>query len=111
MPYEYLSYGRAADITDRRDRFIYRLLELQPGVLAWLTLIAVVAASYWMPVYAAVFIIIFDLYWLIKTIYLSLHMSHTFRAMRSNQRVDWMPLLAGTTPYSQELSGVTWEDI
>lgn len=111
MSYEYLANGRATDIADKRDRFIYRLLEIQPGMLAWLTLIAVVAVSYWLPVYAAIFIIGFDIYWLIKTVYLSLHMSHTFRAMRTNQRVDWMPLLAGATPYSEELSGVVWEDI
>lgn len=111
MAHEYLTNGRASDITDRRDRFLYRLLEIQPGVLAWLTLVAVVAASYWIPVYAAIFIIVFDIYWLIKTVYLSVHMSHTFQAMRANQRIDWMRLLGGTKTVSDDLLGATWEDI
>jgi hypothetical protein len=71
----------------------------------------VVAASYWVPVYASIFIIGFDIYWLIKTIYLSLHMSHTFRAMRSHQRVNWMRMLPDATTISDDLPGTTWEDI
>ncbi len=111
MSYEYLAYGRASDISDPRDRRLYRLLELQPGIFAWVTLIAVVAASYWLPVVASIFIIGFDIYWLIKTVYLSLHMSHSFRKMRANQRIGWMNRLPQTQTASPDLSGVAWSDI
>lgn len=111
MPYEYLANGRATEILNKRDQFIYRLLEIQPGLLAWLTFIVVLAASYWLPAYAAIFIIGFDIYWLIKTIFLSLHMNHSFRAMRTNQRIDWMRRLERTTAVSNELSGMQWSDI
>jgi hypothetical protein len=95
MSYEYLQYGSASEISNHRDRRIYRFLELQPGVFAWLTLAAVVAASYWLPTAAAVFIIGFDIYWLVKTVYLSVHMNHSFRLMRANQRRNWIGELAG----------------
>jgi cellulose synthase/poly-beta-1,6-N-acetylglucosamine synthase-like glycosyltransferase len=89
MPSDYLAYGRASDVPDRRDRALYRFLEMQPGIFAWLTLVAVIAASYWLPTFAAIFIIGFDIYWLVKTVYLSVHMNHTFRVMRANQRRNW----------------------
>lgn len=111
MPYEYLTYGRATDVQNPRDRRIYRLLEMQPGVFAWLTLAAVVAASYWLPTAAAIFIIGFDIYWLIKTIFLSLHMNHSFRRMRANQRVNWMERIEGLRARSPELEGLTSNDL
>jgi hypothetical protein len=111
MSYDYLAYGRATDVASKRDRRIYRLLELQPGVLAWATLAAVVSASYWLPMYAAIFIIGFDIYWLVKTIYLSLHMSHSFRTMRANQRVNWIEKLEGTSQTSHELANIKWTDL
>lgn len=107
----YLKIGRATDIADPKDRRLYRALEFQPGVFAWLTLIAVVATSYWLPVWASIFIIGFDIYWLLKTIYLSLHMSHTFRRMRANQRVDWIARLKVARPASSLLAGLQWRDL
>src|SRR3990167_4197417 len=109
--YEYLSYGRATDVQNTRDRKFYRLLEIQPGILAWATLILVVAASYWVPVWAAVFIIGFDIYWLTKTIYLSLHMNHSFRQMRKHLKIDWVGRLASAEPKAQELFGVRPDDL
>ena len=85
MSYPYLSVGRSTDLPAGKSRSFYRFLEILPGALAWLTLFAVVALSYWAPIPAAIFIIVFDIYWLIKTVYLSLHMSHSFQAMRANQ--------------------------
>lgn len=111
MSYEYLGYGHAPDVTNTRDRFVYRLLEIQPGLLAWLTLLAVIAASYWLPIYAAIFIIGFDVYWLIKTVFLSVHMNHSFRRMRANQRVNWMSRLEGLKARSNELEGLTPDDL
>jgi hypothetical protein len=111
MSYPYLSYGRASEITTPRDRFLYRILELQPGIFAWLTLGTVVAASYWIPVFASIFIIGFDIYWLVKTIYLSVHMNHSYRTMRAQQRIDWMRRLEESAPVSPALPGVGWRDI
>jgi hypothetical protein len=111
MSYPYLSYGRASEIPSPRDRRLYRLLELQPGVLSWGTLLAVVVASYWFPVAASIFIIGFDIYWLIKTVFLSLHMSHTYRTMRAQQRIDWMHRLEESQPTSPALPGISYQDI
>jgi hypothetical protein len=111
MAPDYLSYGRASDIPDPRDRRLFRLLEIQPGVFAWTTIAAVIAASYWIPAYAAVFIIGFDIYWLIKTVYLSVHMSHSFRRMRANQQRNWMAEVASLPPARGDLAGMRATDV
>lgn len=72
---------------------LYRTLEMIPGMLAWGTLVAIVFISWWAPVAASFFIILFDTYWLLKTIYLSLHLRSTFRKLRENMLMDWLEKL------------------
>lgn len=88
MPYEYLNIGTAKDL-EGRERKIYRLFEIIPGVLTWATLIGVFLASWLVPAWAAFFIIIFDLYWLIKTAYLSIHLRANWKKMRHFIKLDW----------------------
>lgn len=84
----YFSVGRASDLTGG-DRILYRFLEMIPGILSWGTIIGVIVASYFTPVAAAYFIIAFDLYWLLKTVYMSVHHRHNWRRLRHNMSVDW----------------------
>ena len=88
MSYPYLHVAHAPELTGR-DRKILRFLEMVPGGAAWLTLLGMVLASWLAPVAAAIFIILFDLYWLIKTIYLSLHLQGNWRRMKRHLEVDW----------------------
>ncbi len=88
----YYRIGRATDLVGK-DRFIYRLLEILPGFLSWGTIIGVFLASYFIPFWAAIFIIIFDLYWLLKTAYLSIYLRHNWRKMKHNMVLDWSKML------------------
>ena len=67
----------------------YRLLELIPGTVSWLTLILVVFLSWQRPVWMAVFIILFDIYWLLKSIYFSFHLRAAFQKMKENLKISW----------------------
>ncbi len=69
---------------------LYRFFELVPGILAWSTIIVVIVASRFTPAAVAIFIILFDTYWLFKTIYLSLHLRSTFIKMRANLKINWL---------------------
>ncbi|MBI2024866.1 MAG: glycosyltransferase family 2 protein [Candidatus Harrisonbacteria bacterium] len=73
-----------------------RQLEIIPGVLAWLTLILVIVFSWQLPAIVAVFIILFDIYWLLRTIYLIIHLRDGYRRMKQNLKTDWIGKLEGT---------------
>ncbi|MBI4086280.1 MAG: glycosyltransferase family 2 protein [Candidatus Liptonbacteria bacterium] len=111
---------------------MHRFFEILPGTLAWLTLILIVIFSRWLPVFTSVFIILFDIYWLLKTVYLSLHLRSTFSAMKKNLKVNWLSKLEelennanvtnnGTnatnkirsirTPFVDSNYGMSWRDI
>lgn len=70
-----------------------RFYEFLPGLLAWLTFVLIIFFAWRFPAYAALFIIIFDIYWLLKTLYLSLHLRSGFRLMREYLRIDWLRAL------------------
>jgi cellulose synthase/poly-beta-1,6-N-acetylglucosamine synthase-like glycosyltransferase len=69
---------------------LYRAFEFLPGILAWGTLILIVVLSRYLPFWMAIFIIFFDTYWLLKTIFLSLHLRSTFDTLKKNLKVDWL---------------------
>ncbi len=80
-----------------------RFYEMLPGILSWGTLILIIIISWLLPVFAAIFIIVFDVYWLFKTVYLSLHLRTTFKKMRENLKIDWLKKC--------QVSGVKYQDI
>jgi len=87
-----LHIGRASDLTGG-DRVLYRLFEMLPGFLAWLTILGSIFLSYFLPIWMAFFIIAFDIYWLLKTIYLSVHLRQNWKRMKHNMKVDWQAKL------------------
>src|SRR5437763_207243 len=72
-----------------------RFFEILPGVLAWSTIVLMVLFSWLLPVWVSIFIILFDIYWLLKTAYLSLHLRATFTMMQENMKTDWLLKLDG----------------
>ncbi|TSC74801.1 MAG: hypothetical protein G01um101444_154 [Parcubacteria group bacterium Gr01-1014_44] len=109
---DYLKLSKYSDLSDKKERFLYRFLEILPGTLAWTTLILIITLSFVAPVLIAIFIIIFDVYWLIKTIYLSLHLRQSFKKMRQNLAVDWLDKLSQLPTKDYQLSTIkSWQDL
>lgn len=109
---DYLKLGQSTDLSDKKERFLYRFFETIPGLLAWVTLILIIVLSFTAPVWIAIFIIIFDVYWFIKTVYLSLHLRQAFKKLRHNLKVNWLEDLEKLSPEEYALKGVkSWQDL
>ena len=89
----YFKIGSARDLVGV-DRIVYRALEILPGSLSWLTIIGTILLSMYAPIAAAYFIIAFDLYWFLKTIYLSAHLRHNWKRVKYNLSLDWGEMLS-----------------
>ncbi len=101
---EYIKIGFSPDIKHSEDRRIFRILEILPGFLSWGTILLVIFFSWQRPVWIAVFIICFDIYWFLKTIYLSFHQQASFKKMKQNLKIDWLKKL-------DELPATRWKDV
>lgn len=80
--------GRAPEL-EGKDRKFYRFLEIVPGLASWVTLLAVVSASFYAPALAAYFIIAFAIYWVLKTAFLSHHLRHNWKRLRHHMSLNW----------------------
>lgn len=80
--------AHARDLSGK-DKVLYRMFEFVPAIISWGTIITIVLLSIYNPTLAAYLIIAFDLYWLLKTFYLSMHQRHNWRRLRHNMQVDW----------------------
>ena len=94
--------ARATELTGK-DRWFFRFLEIVPGLTAWTTLIGLILASIYLPFFAAYFVIGFAIYWVLKTIFLSVHVRHNWRRLRHHMELDWSRLVArfDCSPYYQ----------
>jgi len=81
---------RADQIKNRKDRTIYRLLEILPGFLSWGVLLGSTILSFVEPVWVAIFIICFDVYWLIKVLYLAVYLLVSYRRLKKNEKEPWL---------------------
>lgn len=109
---DYLNIATHKDLANKKDRIIYRLFEILPGFLAVLTLGIVISGSFIFPVYIAIFIIIFDVYWLIKVGFLSFHLRSAFNQVRKNLKINWLDELNNLPLDNYRISTIgNWSDI
>jgi len=104
MNKKYIKIGFARDVENPKDRKLFRFLEILPGVLSWGTILLVIFLSWQKPVWVAFFIIAFDIYWFLKTVFLVFHQQASFRKMKRNLKIDWLEKL-------DELKIKNWSNI
>jgi hypothetical protein len=85
---DYLKIGKATDLTGR-DRKIYRVLEILPGVFSLATLIILVVWSYFKPVWVAYIIIAFDVYWLLLVFYMAIFLISSYFRLKAGSETNW----------------------
>ena len=107
----YLKIGRAADLNNRKERGLYRFLEMFTGLLSLLVLFLSVLFSWKLPVLAAFFIILFDIYWLLRTIYFAFYLKTGYSQMKKNEEEDWIKKIESLGVPKNGLNISSWKDI
>jgi hypothetical protein len=75
------------------DYHKYRLFEILPGLSIWLTLLLAVLLSFFRPLWMIYFIIVFDLYWVMRVVYFSFYLILSWRRFRRALKINWMDKL------------------
>ena len=74
---------------DPRSHRVQRILEIIPGILTWATIIGMFVFSFLLPIWVAIFIIIFDIYWIFRTIYIAYFSINGYHKLREGMETDW----------------------
>ena len=69
---------------------LWRFLEIFPGVTIWVAFIVPVVLSFFAPAVVASYVLVFDLYWLYKSVVMGYHLISGFRQMKRDMKVDWL---------------------
>src|SRR5579864_3051286 len=74
----------------RQRSFKERLWEILPGLQFWTVFFGAILLSFYKPVWAALFIICFDLYWVLKAVNVASHLVAAYRKFKFVVRVNWL---------------------
>lgn len=72
-----------------KERRIQRILEIIPGTLTWATLLGMIIFSFLFPLWVAVFVILFDIYWILRTIFIAYYSVQGYRKLNEGKNIDW----------------------
>lgn len=109
---DYLHVGKASDLDNKKDRRIYRFFEFLPGFLSWLAILLVLVLSFVAPVLVAVFIIVYDVYWFVRTVYFLLHLRVSYNKLKQNMKIDWIKKLENLPLDNYKIKSVkSWQDL
>jgi hypothetical protein len=67
----------------------YRLYEILPGLSIWLTLILSIILSFVRPLWMIYFIILFDIYWVLKVVNFVFYLTLSWSRFRQARKTDW----------------------
>jgi len=89
------SRGGCPDCTGVHDKYIAtvgvdRWAEIIPGAAVWITLILAVVLSRLAPIWVMYFIILFDMYWVLRVSYFVYLLLVSWRKYRRDVRTDWL---------------------
>lgn len=78
---------------EKKDYYLYRILEIIPGFLTWGTLLFAVGVSIFNPLLGIYIAIAFDLYWILRVTYLMLFLIISWFRYRKTIKTDWWSYL------------------
>ena len=73
-----------------RNEKLRRFFEIVPGFMTWSTILGLIIFSVFKPLWVAVFIICFDLYWVIRVGYFTTLLIFAYRRLNAEKKIDWL---------------------
>lgn len=78
-----------------KERRLQRFFEILPGATSWCILLGMIILAFFMPIAAAVIIIAFYLYWLVRLLYTTVFLVISYFRLSLEKKSDWMARIRG----------------
>lgn len=72
---------------------IYRFYEILPGAMIWVTFLFILILSFFKPLWAIIFVILFDFYWLLKVLYTLIWLIISWLRYKKTIIINWFEKL------------------
>lgn len=80
---------------NKKEKFVQRVFEIMPGAVSWSIILGMFILSFLHPLTAAIIIISFDFYWIIRLFYMTLFLSLSYYRLSIEAKTDWMIRIKG----------------
>lgn len=67
-----------------------RMWQVLPGLLSWGTLLGLTILAFVVPFWVAIFVIMYDVYILVRIVYMSVHLLYAYRQLQHHAKIDWV---------------------
>ena len=81
-----------------REQVLERAFEILPGITSWTVLVGMVGLAFWNPLLAAMVVIAFDLYWLLRLFYMTMFLILSSMRLSIEAPTDWMARVRAFEP-------------
>ena len=81
-------------------RWEIRFFEMVPALITWSVLLLPLLVAFYFPALVAIFVILFDIYWLLRSIRLNFDLVQSYRRLKSALTSDWHTKLQAQCPES-----------
>ncbi len=88
---------------DRREQRLERFFEILPGATSWAILLGTLLLSFVNPILAAVLVIAFDVYWLLRLFYMTFFLVASYGRLSAERETNWMARVHGVDELNQYL--------
>ncbi len=82
-----------------KNYYKYRILEIIPGLLVWSTFIIAIILSFKWPIGGIYFIVAFDVYWILRILYLMIYLLISWYKYRQAIKINWWSKLKKNKKY------------
>lgn len=108
----YLRLARSKDLKGKKERLVFRFFEMLPGILAWSTFIVLILGSRFFPNQTSLVLIVFILFWFLRTVYFLIHLVSSYQQAKKNQKIDWKTELDSLSFPIKTLPQLnSWQDV
>jgi len=90
-----MDFNFSASGLNPKERTQQRIFEILPGAVSWSIILGMAGLSFLKPLAAAVIVIAFDLYWLLRLLYMTLFLILSYFRLSSEKKTDWMERVRG----------------
>jgi cellulose synthase/poly-beta-1,6-N-acetylglucosamine synthase-like glycosyltransferase len=66
-----------------------RFYEILPGASSWITLLGLGVLAFIIPMWISIFLILYDLYWLVRAVYMSSYLLSSYGQLKKQKGIDW----------------------
>ena len=90
-----MNFRFSPHLTTGRDRVLHRLFSILPGLASWTILLGMIGLAVGKPRLAAALVIAFNLYWLLRLLFMTLFLVLSYLRLSLEQDTDWMERVRG----------------